>query len=160
MDPIVHNPRVPDFQEQVDQLAGLIEEFGLTEAALTLEGFLVSFKRSPQIDPALGCDPELSLVPQEFAHPTHQPALFPEPSRPAGTPIASPMPGIFYASPSPSSPPFVRVGDTVSAGQTVALIEAMKVFNEIPSPVSGTVLEFVAEPGSVVQPGDVLLYVG
>jgi acetyl-CoA carboxylase biotin carboxyl carrier protein len=70
------------------------------------------------------------------------------------------MNGIFYASPSPASPQFVKEGETIQAGQVVGLIEAMKVFNEIPSTVSGVVLKLVAETGAVVQPGDVLLYVG
>ena len=135
-----------------------MEEFRLNEASLTIEGFHIAFRRflanpsSPAHEPT---EDEAGQVPV-----VAQPARPLDPPKPAGTPIASPMTGIFYASPSPSSPPFVRVGETVSAGQTVALIEAMKVFNEIPSPMSGTVLEFKAEPGSVVQHGDVLLYIG
>ena len=54
----------------------------------------------------------------------------------------------------------MKEGESISAGQVVGLIEAMKVFNEIPSPVSGVVLKLVAETGAIVQPGDVLLYVG
>lgn len=69
------------------------------------------------------------------------------------------MNGIYYGAPSPSSPPFVRVGETVSAGQVVGLIEAMKVFNEIVSPVSGTVDRIVAESGQLVEPGAPLLYI-
>lgn len=70
------------------------------------------------------------------------------------------MTGLYYSSPSPGAAPFVAEGDTVSAGQIVGLIEAMKVFNEIVSPVSGTVLSIVANNGQLVQPGEPLLYVG
>jgi acetyl-CoA carboxylase biotin carboxyl carrier protein len=70
------------------------------------------------------------------------------------------MGGIFYAAPSPGAPPFVKVGDEVTQGQIVGLIEAMKVFNEIPASTSGTVIELVAEPGQVVQIGETLLLVG
>jgi acetyl-CoA carboxylase biotin carboxyl carrier protein len=70
------------------------------------------------------------------------------------------MAGIFYGAPSPGSPPFVQEGDTVAAGQIIGLIEAMKVFNEIPSPVSGTVKRLVAENGAVVGVGDALLLIG
>jgi len=70
------------------------------------------------------------------------------------------MNGIYYISPSPSAPEFVKEGDTISAGQVVGLIEAMKVFNEIPATVSGTVSKILVESGQVVQPGDVLMYVG
>jgi acetyl-CoA carboxylase biotin carboxyl carrier protein len=69
------------------------------------------------------------------------------------------MTGIYYSAPSPQSPQFVKVGDTVEAGQVVALIEAMKVFNEIVTPVSGTISAIKAESGQLVQPGEPLLFV-
>ena len=69
------------------------------------------------------------------------------------------MNGIFYSSPSPTAPPFVRVGEHVVAGQVVALIEAMKVFNEITASTSGEISKIVAEQGQVVQPGDPLVYI-
>ncbi len=150
---------MPDYRDQVDALASLMEEFGLTEATLTAEGFNVAFRRTLKKPSAVGASE--AQEDQASQYPTVlQPTLFAEPSKPKGTPVASPMNGIFYISPSPSAPPFVRVGDTVTAGQVVGLIEAMKVFNEIPSPASGNVLEIVAESGSIVQPGDVLLYIG
>jgi acetyl-CoA carboxylase biotin carboxyl carrier protein len=70
------------------------------------------------------------------------------------------MNGIYYGAPSPGSKPFVTEGEVITAGQVVGLIEAMKVFNEIPSPVSGTVLKINVESGAVVQPGEPLLYIG
>jgi acetyl-CoA carboxylase biotin carboxyl carrier protein len=69
------------------------------------------------------------------------------------------MNGVFYSAPNPGAPPFVREGDAVSAGQVVGLIEAMKVFNELTAPISGTVGEIAAESGSLVQPGQALLYI-
>ena len=70
------------------------------------------------------------------------------------------MTGIYYSAPSPGSPPFVKEGDSVSAGQVIGLIEAMKVFNEIPAPTSGVVSKIVAESGQLVNFGDPLLYLG
>lgn len=75
---------------------------------------------------------------------------------PAGDEIPAPMVGTFYASPSPDSPAFVSVGDTVSVGQTLCIIEAMKVMNEIKSEVAGTITAIVAKDGEPVQYGDAL----
>lgn len=71
--------------------------------------------------------------------------------------IESPTVGIFYTSPSPDSEPFIHVGDKVSEGQTIGMIEAMKVFSEIPSETSGTVLAIPASNGELVQQGQALL---
>jgi acetyl-CoA carboxylase biotin carboxyl carrier protein len=75
---------------------------------------------------------------------------------PSGNEIAAPMVGTFYASPSPDAPPFVKVGDTISEGQTICIIEAMKVMNEIKAETSGTVSAIVAKDGEPVQFGDAL----
>jgi acetyl-CoA carboxylase biotin carboxyl carrier protein len=74
-------------------------------------------------------------------------------------PILAPLTGVYYIAPSPTSPPFVHPGDIVHVGQVVALIEAMKVFNEIQSEVAGRVVELVANNGDVVHKGDVLIRV-
>ncbi|GHO93563.1 acetyl-CoA carboxylase biotin carboxyl carrier protein subunit [Reticulibacter mediterranei] len=73
--------------------------------------------------------------------------------------INAPLTGVYYSAASPSSPLFVNVGETVQVGQVVALVEAMKVFNEITAEVSGRVTALVATNGSVVQKGEVLLRV-
>lgn len=71
--------------------------------------------------------------------------------------VVAPLTGVYYAAPSPMSPPFVAVGDVVEAGQVVAQVEAMKVFNEIQAEVAGRVTALVASNGNVVQKGDVLI---
>ena len=68
------------------------------------------------------------------------------------------MTGIYYSAPSPSSPPYLQEGDTVTAGQVIGLIEAMKVFNEIPAPTSGVVVKVTVESGQLVNLGDPLMY--
>lgn len=72
-------------------------------------------------------------------------------------PIESPMTGMFYRGPSPSEPPYVEEGDLVYEGQTIGLVEAMKVFNEIPAPMTGVVRRIVAQNASLVQQGEVLM---
>jgi acetyl-CoA carboxylase biotin carboxyl carrier protein len=71
--------------------------------------------------------------------------------------LRSPMTGIFYRSPSPDSPPFVVEGQNVDVGQTVGLIEAMKVFSEIPADTPGRVIRVLAETGQLLQEGDSLM---
>ena len=73
--------------------------------------------------------------------------------------IKSPMIGTFYRSSSPDSPPFVSVGDKVTKGQTVCIIEAMKLFNEIESEVSGTVVKVMVENATPVEYDQVLFAV-
>jgi len=60
-------------------------------------------------------------------------------------PVLSPMAGVFYRKPSPDAPPFVEVGDHVEHGDTVGVVEAMKLFNEIPAPASGRIARFLVE---------------
>ncbi len=78
---------------------------------------------------------------------------------PRGVVIESPMVGTYYASPAPDAPPFVQVGATVQRESTVCVIEAMKVFTDIPAGVSGTVLEILAKSGQPVEFGQPLFRV-
>ena len=76
-----------------------------------------------------------------------------------GNAIPSPMVGAFYASPAPGAKPFVKVGDTVSVGQVVCIVEAMKLMNEIESEVSGKITQICVEDGQSVEYGQILMYV-
>ena len=73
--------------------------------------------------------------------------------------IKSPMIGTFYRTANPDSPPFVSVGDKITKGQTVCIIEAMKLFNEIESEVSGTIVKAMVENSSPVEYDQVLFVV-
>jgi len=75
------------------------------------------------------------------------------------TPITAPMVGTFYRSPKPDMPPFVTEGDHVEAGQTVCILEAMKMFNEIQSEASGRIARILVENGAPVEYGQVLFLV-
>jgi acetyl-CoA carboxylase biotin carboxyl carrier protein len=150
---------VEDLRARIDDLACLIDEFKLAEASLHGDGWKVAFKkRSARSAKAKELDAEEAPGETSTREELAVPAAVAE--IPVGVPVSSPMNGIFYASPSPSSPPFVKEGEPVTAGQVVALIEAMKVFNEITAPTSGTVSKVLAETGQVVQPGEPLLYIG
>lgn len=73
--------------------------------------------------------------------------------------IIAPLTGVYYSAPSPTSPPFASPGEIIHVGQVIALIESMKVFNEVQAEVSGRVSALVAINGNVVQKNDVLLRV-
>ena len=70
---------------------------------------------------------------------------------PDGHMVRSPMVGTFYASPNPDSPPFVKIGQTVKAGETLGIIEAMKMFNPIEADVSGTVRAILVTSGQPIE---------
>lgn len=73
--------------------------------------------------------------------------------------VTSPLPGTFYRRESPADPPFVEVGATVAAGDTVGLVEVMKMFNPVTTEVAGTVVEIRVENEDPVDVGDVLVVV-
>ena len=81
------------------------------------------------------------------------------PPAPAGTAVKSPMMGIFYRAPSPSSPPFCKEGDVVKPGHVICMIEAMKVFNEIKAEFPCTIVKCLVENGKPVKSGQDLIIV-
>jgi acetyl-CoA carboxylase biotin carboxyl carrier protein len=97
-------------------------------------------------------------MPQAVAAPSPAPAAAPSPpatpaSAPAGNlvEVKSPMIGTFYRSPGPDKPAFIEVGDTIKAGDTVCIIEAMKLFNEIESEVSGKIVKVLVNDSTPVE---------
>jgi len=131
-----------------------MEEFSLSEAELRGPDWRIAFRKTRKPVTTESLESQAYL---ESALIETPPA--PAEQKPTGMPVNSPMNGIFYTSPSPSSPPFIKVGESVSAGQVVGLIEAMKVFNEIVAPMAGTIDRIAVENGTLVQPGDPLLYI-
>lgn len=147
-----------DLKARIDELADLMREFNLDSAKLKGEEWCIEFSRhSPGAAASLSDAPSAGPTPRRPAAPS-APAARPE--APQGLPVSSPMMGIFYSAASPSAPPFVKVGDMVTQGQVVGLIEAMKVFNEITAPVSGKVTKMLVDNATLVQPGEPILYIG
>ncbi len=132
----------------------LMSEFGLSEAELSGGDWHIAFRKHTT---KVVTSEAIAVESGDDAGVVAAPAA---PSAQAGTPVSSPMTGIFYAAPSPNAPTFVKEGDAVTAGEVVGLIEAMKVFNEIIATTSGKVLKVVAESGQLVNPGDVLVLIG
>lgn len=150
-----------DLQE-IRRIVELMNEHGLTHFDLTKQDFHLKLKKGPDFEDLRGLLASLPTAPAAAAAPAPAAAAAAAPSaapaEPAleGAEIASPMVGTFYSKPSPDAPNFIEVGSTVSVGQTICIIEAMKVMNEIKAEKSGTICAVVAEDGTPVQFGDAL----
>ena len=132
--------------QEIERLCRLTRERGLKELAITQAEFSLSLTAMPAT---------ASTVPTIPAGVAFSPLATVE--EPCGQVIPSPLIGIFYRTPSPDSPPFVEIGELVEVGQTIGVVEAMKVFNEITSDVAGRVIAIPAEHGMLVQVGQPLV---
>ena len=138
--------------EAVRQLALILTETGLTEIEVEgKEGRIRVARAAPQVVQATVAAPAPAAAPAPEAPPAP-----PDDAHHPGA-VLSPMVGIAYLSPEPSAPTFVTVGQTVAAGQTLLLIEAMKTFNQIKAPKSGTVAAILVQSGAPVEYGEVLI---
>lgn len=145
--------------QEIRRIVELMNEHGLTLFDLTKKDFHLKLKKGADMDDFRGLLASLpAAAPAPVAAaPAATAAGDPPPAAAAeGTEITSPMVGTFYQRPAPDAPNFVEIGSTVSIGQTVCIIEAMKVMNEIKAEKAGTICACVAEDGSPVQFGDVL----
>ncbi|WP_102128294.1 acetyl-CoA carboxylase biotin carboxyl carrier protein [Deinococcus planocerae] len=116
---------------------------------------------APAATSAPAIPPASAQTPAPVAAPTPEPAA-PAPSTPArsaGTPVKAPIVGTFYAASSPDAPAFVKVGDTVQAGQVLCIIEAMKLMNEIEAELGGTVREILVKNAEPVEYGQTLFVI-
>jgi len=147
---------------RVKALAEALEGTDVSELDLTENGLRILIRR--QSEPVMLAPAPVSASRARVNGAGHKRSLpkRAEASAPApepGVAIVAPLTGVFYSSPSPSSASFVEVGQSVQAGQVVCIVEAMKVFNEIKSEVSGTVVSMVAKNGQLVQKGEALIRV-
>ena len=133
--------------KSIESLARLMKENGLTALEFSQEG--ISLKLERQGAPALAAP----AVPSPFV----SAPVEPEPAPKSGSLVLSPTVGVFYAAPSPESKPFVEVGDKVRQGDTLCIIEAMKMMNEIPAPCAGTVAAIRFQNGQLAEFGAVLV---
>ena len=143
--------------KRVEDLIRVLEGSTVGELELAEAGTEIIIRRRPDMVMTQVPNPQMGIAPADIAPVAGAPGRLTREDR--SLPIIAPLTGVYYAAPSPEEPPFVAVGDVVNAGQVVALIEAMKVFNEIQAEVAGRVAAIVASNGNVVQKGDVLLRV-
>lgn len=158
------NRDIPLDLKQIRQIVELMEEHGLTVFHLEKKDFNIKLKKGSDLESLRDLMGSVPMMPAAGAAPAAVPA--PAASAPAGggdegaaregDPIESPMVGTFYRKPSPDAAFFVNVGDSVSEGQVLCIIEAMKVMNEIKAERSGTIVDVSVEDGTPVQFGDEL----
>jgi acetyl-CoA carboxylase biotin carboxyl carrier protein len=149
-------PADPLDTKLVRRLAAILTDTGLSEIEVEHNGLKIRVARN------------LTAAPQAYAVAAPAPAAAPAPSAapapeapakdalPAGEQVKSPMVGAVYLSPQPGAPVFVKVGDKVSAGQTLLIIEAMKTMNPIPAPKAGVVRAILVTDGDPVEFGEPL----
>lgn len=146
--------------EKLKDLIELMEKHGVSEVNLRRGDEQWRLRRGPLESPPVAQAPVAAAPPA--AAPSAPPAEA-SPAQPAqaasGLVIKSPTVGTFYSAPSPDDPPFVQVGSKVSAETIVCIVEAMKVFNQIPAEVSGTIVEVLANNGDAVEFGQPLFRV-
>jgi acetyl-CoA carboxylase biotin carboxyl carrier protein len=145
-------------------LIDLVAESGISELEVTEGEGKVRIVKAP---------PQLIAAPMQMAMPSPAPQVgaqapvastaAPAPAAPVlpqGHIVKSPMVGTFYRAPSPGADPFAQVGDTVKEGQTLCIIEAMKLLNEIESDKAGVIKEILVENGQAVEYGQPLFVIG
>jgi acetyl-CoA carboxylase biotin carboxyl carrier protein len=143
-------------------LIDLVAESGIAEIEVT-EGEdkvrIVKHANAPTMPPSAAVS-ALSAAPLAAPAPPAAPAAPAAPEPAAGHTVKSPMVGTFYRSPGPDAKAFVEVGQTVKPGDTLCIIEAMKLLNEIEAEVSGTVREILVQNGQAVEYGQGLFVIG
>jgi acetyl-CoA carboxylase biotin carboxyl carrier protein len=147
--------------KEIRKIVELMNEHGLTVFDMSKEGFHLKLRKGPDLEAMRGMMGSMQAAPAYAPAPVAGAAAPASPAAAApaaveGEAITSPMVGTFYRKSSPDAPPFVNVGDAVSEGQTLCIIEAMKVMNEIKAEKSGIISAAIAEDGNPVQFGDIL----
>jgi acetyl-CoA carboxylase biotin carboxyl carrier protein len=150
---------------EIRDLIDFIAQSGLNEVDIETKELKLHVKREPDqrvmksaapiMAAPVAAPQQISAVAQAIPAKVEKPVA----AVAKGLEIKSPMIGTFYRTSNPDSPPFVSVGDKVSKGQTVCIIEAMKLFNEIESEVSGTIIKVMVENSSPVEYDQVLFVV-
>ena len=154
--------------KRLAEIADVMEDRGLTRVRVEEpDGTAVELERASAAQPVAVPMPMPSAMAAQVAAPTVAPAA-PEPAaqapaaapEPKGAEVTAPMVGVFYAAPAPGDEPFVRVGSKVKAGETLCIIEAMKVLNEVTAETDGEVLEICVADGDLVEFGSCLMRIG
>jgi len=146
--------------EFIQAMIHMAEEHDLSELSIDFKGIKVALKKSqPAVAPIPMMIPSVSGNQSASVAVSAESAPKSEEKIPSNLiPVKSPLSGVFYSTPKPTSPPFVNVGDVVEKDQVLCIVEAMKIMNEITSEIKGKVAKIAFENGKVANEGDVLMY--
>lgn len=150
---------------KLKKLIDLVQESGIAELEITEGEEKVRIAKSAPANQSFMASPHMlhAYAPQALAGPAPTPEAVVPAEKPTmeeeGHVVKSPMVGTFYRSPSPGAPAFVEIGQTVSEGQTLCIIEAMKLLNEIESDVSGSIKRILVDNGQPIEYGQPLFIV-
>ncbi len=155
--------------KEIKEIIDLLKGSDVSEIEIEHDGVKIHIKKGSSgaiITPVMV--PQ-AVAPAAMAQPGHSPIITQAPAgvpapaaeaaKPAGNTINSPMVGTFYKAPAPDAAPFVKEGDIVKEGQTVCVIEAMKLMNEIKSEIKGKVTKVMVENGQAVDFGQALFVI-
>jgi acetyl-CoA carboxylase biotin carboxyl carrier protein len=148
--------RIPVDPDAIRQLAAILAETGLSEIEIADKDNRIRVARTISAAPATA--PAAVVIPAAASASSAAAAATADQAVPAGA-VTSPMVGVAYLSPEPGAANFVAVGQTVAAGATLLLIEAMKTFNQIKAPSAGTVTRILVASGSPVEYGEALMVI-
>jgi acetyl-CoA carboxylase biotin carboxyl carrier protein len=140
--------------ELIYELTKLLDETGLTEIEIEHGGQRVRVARNAAPAAAAAPAPRVEAP----GEPPGEPAAPPDLAKHPGV-VISPMVGTAYMAPEPGAKPFIDIGSTVKAGDTLLIVEAMKTMNQIPAPRGGTVVQILFEDGQPVEFGEPLVII-
>jgi acetyl-CoA carboxylase biotin carboxyl carrier protein len=138
---------------ELRDLIKMFEQAAITELEYDVEGVKIRLKKDMSQTPVPDANPEVRSQPASGKASVEEEMPAESSELPV---IESPMVGVFYRSPGPDAPPFVEPSDYVAEGQTICIIEAMKIMNEIPAPMSGKLVQALVESGEPVEFGQPL----
>lgn len=148
--------RIPFDPDAIRMLAAVLAETGLSEIEIAEKDSRIRVVRGGVAAPAVTVATPAAATARAQPAPVPVEATEPDLSGHPGA-VSSPMVGVAYLSPEPGTQPFVTLGQSVTAGQTLLLIEAMKTFNQIKAPKAGTVARVLVANGAPVEYGEVLM---
>lgn len=150
-------PADPIDARLVRKLADILTDTGLSEIEVERDGLKIRVAKTITAPAAIQYAPAPLAAPVAASAPAAEAAAA-APER-KGDVVNSPMVGTVYLQPQPDSPPFVKVGDVVTAGQTLLIVEAMKTMNPIPAPRGGKIVEIIVQDAQPVEFGEPLIVI-